>query len=249
MPTRANAAVIDPLPLTPPKPEDELPSALQAALAAAVPAETLTKLLSQHSEASNPKDMRIIATTPNSVSIFYLQPVREYWYHPLKQTVTIRIAPNLPAYSGNADEWVKEVADRLSQFASVEETPVRAYLPPKHWGDWMGVAIFMGFTLLIVAHLLSVPLVAQWVFTTEKRFNIAVAVHCGVLVKRSRDVRELGELLRKHWKGGRAPRLQWVMSGWIEGWRAVARFRREAARVNLEIAAREGEKRDSKKKR
>jgi hypothetical protein len=255
--TRANASAIDPLPISPPKPEDELPLALQAQLTAAVPADILSKLLEQHAEANKPKDMKLVAATANSVSIFYLQPVREYWYLPLKQTMTIRIAPPLPVLSKSAseaetDKWVQEVAERLQKFGEVKEIPMVSYLPPQHWGDWLGVAMFLGFTLLIAAHLLGVRAVADWVFTTDKRFNMAVAVHCGVLVKRSRDVRQLGDLLLKHWQGGRSGRLRWVLSGWIEGWRAVARFRREVLRANLEIAAMEGEsgkKRESKKKR
>ncbi|KAA8894345.1 hypothetical protein FN846DRAFT_895168 [Sphaerosporella brunnea] len=252
-PTRANAAVLDPLPLTPPKPEDLLPPNLQASLTAAVSEETLKLLLSQHAEAFNPKDMRIIAASRNSVSVFYLQPVREYWYHPLKQTITIRVAPALPAVPSEEEgwaAWIGQVVERLKKLVEAkEEVPITGYLPPAHWGDWMGIAVFVGFTMLIVAHLLGVQVVERWLFYTEKRFNVAVAVHCGMLVKRSRDVSRLGDLLRKHWKGGNVHRLAWVASGWIEGWRAVSRFRAEVAKCSLELAASEAEKRDGKKKR
>ncbi|KAF8544720.1 hypothetical protein BDD12DRAFT_814495 [Trichophaea hybrida] len=249
--TRSQVALMPQTPLTSPKPSDELPKNLQDTLTSAVPDETLTKLLISHAEAHNPKSPRIVALTQDSVSIFYLQPVREYWFMPLKQTVTIRIAPSLPPVPKSPDEkWISTIASRLTKFAEKDEIPVDQYIPPVHWKEFMTLGVFVGFSLLILAHLFGVKAVEEWVFTTEMRFNIAVGVHCAVLIKRSRDIRQLGELLEKHWKGGRKGRLQWIVSGWIEGWRAVERLRTEVGRVRIFLVAQEErEMKESKKKR
>ncbi|KAI5857848.1 hypothetical protein BZA05DRAFT_385025 [Tricharina praecox] len=252
-------ALLDPLPLSPPKKEDELPVALQDIVTAAITEEVLGTVLERHVQAHKPKEPRVVALTADSISIYYLQPVREYWYLPLKQTHTIRIAPLLPVLPVDASEtetakWVAEIKDRITRFTETKDAPVDRFIPPNHWGDWSGVAVFMGFTLLIAAYLLGVGVVEQFVFTTERRFNIAVAVHCGVLIKRSKDVNEMKDLLDKHWSGDSKGRYLWVITSWIEGWRAVSRLRREIARLNLLIAAAEeetakGTKKESKKKR
>jgi len=170
---------------------------------------------------------------------------------PLKQTVTIRIAPDLPVVPSNPDQkWMGEVATRLMRFAEKDEVPVDRYIAPAHWKEFMTLAVFVGFSLLIAAYLLGVRVVQEYVFATERRFNIAVAVHCAVLIKRSRDVRQLGDLLGKHWKGGRKGRFAWIVSGWMEGWRAVERLRAEVGRVRILMVALEEEgTKESKKKR
>jgi len=251
-------AVLDPPPLTPPRKEDELPVALQDTVTAAITPEVLGTLLERHVQAHKPKDARVIALAADSISIFYLQPVREYWYLPLKQTHTIRVAPPLPVLPPDAGEretqkWVDEIKVRVSRFAETKDAPVDRFVPPNHWSDWGGVAVFMAFTLLIASYLLGAAAVERFVFTTETRFNIAVAVHCGVLIKRSKDVRELKDLLDKHWRGTSKDKILWVVTSWVEGWRAVSRFRREVARANLLVAAAAEETakgtKESKKKR
>lgn len=243
--TRSQVAVApsppaSPVPLKPPRKEDELPKPLQHELTDAVAAHTLNKLLTTHAEAHNPRDARIIAVTADSVSIFYRQPVREYWFKPLDQTVTIRVAPALPPQPAHADAtWVAEVARRLAAFAVRDDVPVARFLPPRHWQELVTLAVFLGFSALVAAHIAGVRLVAAHVFTSERRFNIAVGVHSAVLIKRSRDARQLGELLAQHWRGGRAALLLWRLAGWLEGWRAVERFRAEAARVRLRLLAEE----------
>ena len=97
------------------------------------------------------------------------------------------------------------------------------------------LAVFLGFSAPVAAHTAGVCLVAVCIFTSERRFNITVGVHCAVLIKRSRDARQLGELLAQHWHGGRAALLQWRLAGWVEGWRAVERFCAEAAWVRLRL--------------
>ena len=235
-------------PLKPPRKEDELPKPLQHGLTDAVAADTLTKLLVAHAEAHNPRDARIIAVTTDSVSIFYRQPVREYWFKPLDQTVTIRVAPALPPRPTHADAaWVAEVARRLGAFAVRNDVPVARFLPPRHWQELVTLAVFLGFSALVAAHIAGVRFVAAYVFTSERRFNIAVGVHSAVLIKRSRDARQLGELLAQHWRGGRAALLLWRLAGWVEGWRAVERFRAEAALVRLRLLAEEEEEKDAAK--
>ena len=258
--TSSQVAVVPspPAPLKPPRKEDELPKPLQHELTDAVAADTLTKLLVEHAEAHNPCDARIIAVTADSVSIFYRQPVREYWFKPLDQTVTIRVAPALPPRPAHADAaWVAEMSRRLAAFAARNDVPVARFLPPHHWQELVTLAVFLGFSALIAAHIAGVRFVAAYVFTSERRFNIAVGVHSAVLIKRSRDARQLGELLAKHWRGGRAVLLLWRLAGWVEGWRAVERFRAEAAFVRLRLLAEEEEEekdaakqaKESKKKR
>lgn len=250
--TRTDMSARYPLPLSAPRPEDELPPALSAALTAAVPPATITTILERHVDAHKPQDPRIIALLPHSISISYLQPVREYWFHPLAQIHTVRITPALPpAPASPADQgaWIEAVVTRLDKFAAVKDAPVYSYLPPSHWRELLSIAIFGVFTLLIVAHIAGWPLVDEWIFTSERRFNMAMAVHCGILIKRSKDFRELGDLLEAHWRGGRSTRYVWLLSGWIEGWRAVSRFRDEAAKATLLVAEEEeAEEKESKKR-
>ncbi|KAI5818386.1 hypothetical protein BZA77DRAFT_14331 [Pyronema omphalodes] len=236
--------------LQPLKPTPTLPLEFQEALAAAVQEEVLVKLLVNSVDAHAPKDPRITALSPESVTVSYKQPVREYWFKPLDQAVIIRIAPHLPEVPKSCNEkWAKDVAAALKAFVEKDEVPITTFIAPSHWQEFTTLGLFLGFTLLIVAHLIGVSIIGDWVFTTERRFNIAVAVHCAVLVKRSQDVRRLGDLLEKHWKGGRKGRMEWVMSSWLEGWRAVDRFRREVARVRFQLSIDEKKSGKESKKR
>ena len=225
-----------PAPLSAPRPEDQLSNALADALTAAVPAATVATILERYADAHKPQECRIIAVVPNAISVTYLQPVREYWYKPLNQTQTVLVYPALPAVGADTARWIADVAARLERFAETKAVPVAVFLPPRHWTELGALAFFLGFSLLIAGYLAGASLVVDYIFTSERRFNIAMAVHCGVIVKRSRDYNDLSDLLAAHWKGSPRDRFLWVMCTWIEGWRAVSRFKAEATRQTILLA-------------
>ncbi|KAI5777555.1 hypothetical protein EDC01DRAFT_778755 [Geopyxis carbonaria] len=229
---------------------------LAAALAAVVPQDMLKKLLERRTSASKPREPKIEATSATAITVHYLQPVREYWWNPIPQRVTLTVGaiPPQPA-PGTYEKWVAAVSALVVDAAErADSEPVTVYLRPETRGDWFGIAVFAMFTGAIVAWIFGVRgALEQWVFTSEMRFNMAVLAHAGVLVKRSRDVRRLGTLMDEHWRGGKIGRLVWSLSAWVEGWRAVGRFMAEIERVRLENAVKDvegkGKKGESKKKR
>lgn len=118
---------------------------------------------------------------------------------------------------------------------SEDETKVTRYVPPETVVEWLGVAVFLGFTVVILAWIFGVRgWLERWVFKSEGRFDVAVMVHAVVLVKRSGDAKKVGELCKRQWGGGKGGEWSWRVSAWVEGWRAVGRWKREVERVERE---------------
>ncbi|TGZ84660.1 hypothetical protein EX30DRAFT_337158 [Ascodesmis nigricans] len=138
--------------------------------------------------------------------------------------------------------WAKQVAKAVDDAAhNVHATKITHYAPPASVIELLGVVVFLAFTLCIVAWIMGVRgALEKYVFKTEGRFNMAVIVHAVVLVKRSKDAKRVGELMRAHWKGGYLGWLAWMISAWIEGWRTVGRVLREVEKVESEKEGKKG---------
>ncbi|KAL7268418.1 hypothetical protein RUND412_008961 [Rhizina undulata] len=222
-----------------------------------IPVPLLQTLLTHHAYAFQPQEPHIESLTPDSLKISYLQPVREIWYNPLPLTFTIPFDPPLPPLPLDAEEnehsayrWEKVVADRLKEMEAEStrinqgrsEIVVTRYIPPFGRRGFLAIALFVVLTGAIVCWLVGgrdapvLGMLLGTVFKEEWRFNAAVLVHCGILVRKSREVVKMGERLRRHQVGDRRVWLWWMVMAGLEGWRCAKRFEEEVERVGREIA-------------
>jgi hypothetical protein len=234
-----------------------------------IPQRLLSTLVTRYDKAYQPRELTVTSLTPAAITISYLQPLREVYYNPIPRSATIPFNPPLPPIpkSGNdkdAYEWEKLCAERLKQMEEESERinddrsdiVVTRYLPPNQLGGFFSIAWFAVLTVIIglwIAHGAEIPYIgaflAEKVFNEEWKFNATTLVHAGILVKKSRDVFNLLEKLRRHGVDKRRGIwLCWVVDVALEGWRCTKRFDEEVARVGRAMAAEQkgGESRKAK---
>lgn len=138
---------------------------------------------------------------------------------------------------------MEEEATRRNEGRS--DIVVTRYLLPDHYMGWLSILQFVALTVLIFVQIKYQPEVLKILFEPEWKFNAAVLVHAAILVKKSRDVMNMNDKLRKHqvdklpgWKYA-GPWMKWLITCAFEGWRCAKRFEEEAARVGREMAAKE----------
>lgn len=127
---------------------------------------------------------------------------------------------------------------------------VTRYLPPNQLQGWLAILQFLALTALIFIQIQYKPEILEVLFEPEWKFNATVIVHAGILVKKSRDLMNMNDKLRKHqvdkapvgkWMG---PWIKWMVTAALEGWRCTKRFEDEVARVGRGMAmAEKGKKR------
>lgn len=112
----------------------------------------------------------------------------------------------------------------------------------------MSIFQFIALTGLIFVQLRYKPAMLEVLFEPEWKFNATVLVHAGILVKKSRDMMNMNDKLRKHqvdklpgnkWFG---PWIAWIVTAALEGWRCSQRFEDEVARVGREMATKDDKK-------
>lgn len=224
-----------------------------------LPPAYLSSLLTFHDGAFQPLNPIVTKITPKSMTVTYSQPLREPWANPLPRTATIAFTPQLPPIPSDSAseevqyEWETACAARIREMEEEatrrnegrSDIVVTRYLLPDHYMGWLSILQFVALTVLIFVQIKYQPEVLKILFEPEWKFNAAVLVHAAILVKKSRDVMNMNDKLRKHqvdklpgWKYT-GPWMKWLITCAFEGWRCAKRFEEEAARVGREMAAKE----------
>lgn len=229
-----------------------------------IPPSLLNSLLTHHAQAFQPVKPIVTSLTPDAITVSYQQPFREVWANPAPRTAKINFTPPLPALPrSSAPEpeqyaWESACALRLREMEAEStrinegrsDIIVSRYLPPNKLYGWLGILQFVGLTLLIIVQLRFQPAVLQVLFEPEWKFNGTVILHAGILVKKSRDIMNMNDKLRKHqvdkaaggkWRG---PWIMWMITTGFEGWRCAERFDNEVARVGRGLATAVGSKKE-----
>lgn len=204
----------------------------------------------------------VTSLTPKAITISYQQPLREIWANPIPRTATIDFTPPLSAIpKDSAPEpeqyaWESACAARLREMEAESirinegrsDIIVSRYLGPDQIGGWLQILQFLVLTVLILVQIKYQPAVLEALFEPEWKFNATVLLHAGMLVKKSRDLMNMNNKLRKHqvdkapggkWMG---PWIKWMVTAALEGWRCTKRFEEEVARVGREMATAENRK-------
>lgn len=229
-----------------------------------IPPSILNALLTHHAQAFQPIKPIVTNLTPDAITISYQQPLREAWANPVPRTATIEFVPPLPALPGSSAlepeqyAWESACALRLREMETEStrinegrsDIIVSRYLLPDKLYSWLSILQFIGLTALIFVQLRFQPAVLQVLFEPEWKLNATVIIHAGILVKKSRDLMNLSDKLRKHhvdkaaggkWRG---PWIMWMITAGFEGWRCTERFEGEVARVGRGLATAGGSKKE-----